>query len=302
MLKQIQVDSENPFVIPFIGASPRDSLLLQKITGLGPPDIDLFIGDYARDGGTYQGRRVNKRPLQLIFTPNPDPALFETITGLREILYRAFLNPQVDSDEVRLVFTEDDGRVRYLTGYTEKHEPNFFDEDTSIPISLICPDPYIRDIDYQLYENDSGWSSFPFYYGGTAENGIEVEVYVNTRSSELNLDLNGKIMQVFANTSNFRTYEAIYISTVPGFRALRRALASDVSDYRTANPSATMREVWDALTAMGQTSALLGGLTSASIWPKLHVQSNIIKIHGPSTSDGNFSIRKLRFQQIYWGL
>lgn len=107
MLTRIDVDSENPFYIPILGAAPKDSLMVRTITGLNPPDKDLFIGDYARDGGSYQGRRVGQRNVVMILDINPNPALGETVSGWRELLYKAFDDPLPDADSVQLTLKDD---------------------------------------------------------------------------------------------------------------------------------------------------------------------------------------------------
>ena len=85
MLKQIDVvygteEDEQALSLPILGLTPKDSLLLRKVTGLNPPDVNLFIGDYSRDGGTYQGRRVESRNVVLTIDLNPNPALGDTVS------------------------------------------------------------------------------------------------------------------------------------------------------------------------------------------------------------------------------
>ena len=52
MLTRVDVQSENPFYLQIRDARPSDSIHVAKIEGLGPPDIDIQMGDYARDGDT----------------------------------------------------------------------------------------------------------------------------------------------------------------------------------------------------------------------------------------------------------
>lgn len=275
MLTRIDVDSENAFFIPILGVTPKDSLLIRKITGLSPPDIDLFIGDYARDGGIYQGRRVGQRNVVLNIDLNPNPALGETVSGLREMLYKAFVDPFADADYVKLTFHDDVGRVRYLVGYTEKFETEIFDIETMVQVSIICPDPYIRDDIQTSLINPSGWTTVPFTYSGTAETGFEAEIYITAATSTLTLENNGKTM-VIART--FAVGDVVRINTNRGSRSM------------TVTPSG------------GSPASIIAGLSPLSPWLELHSQSNTMSVYGTIPSNSIAAVRSLKYTQSYWGV
>lgn len=328
MLTQIDVDSENAFFVPILGATPKDSLLIRKVTGLGPPDIQLFIGDYARDGGIYQGRRVGNRNVVLTVDLNPNPALGETIAGLRELLYKAFVDPQVDADYIKLTLHDDEGNTRYLVGYTEKFETEIFDVDTMAQISIICPDPYIRDdtetvvapADY-LTNPNSGWTTVPFAYAGTAETGFEVEILITVATSTLTLENNGKKMII---NRAFAVGDRVLIGTVRGSRYVTTAtglggnplpfvagqnyvvndlviyngdiykMTTDLNDGLAPDVSTTE---WTK-----QSTSIIAYLTSTSPWLELHSQANTLKVYGAASSNIVATIRSLAYVQSYWGM
>lgn len=329
MLTQIDVDSENAFLVPILGVTPKDSLLIRKITGLNPPDIQLFIGDYARDGGIYQGRRVGNRNVVLTFDLNPNPALGETISGLRELLYKAFVDPLVDADYIKLTLHDDLGRVRYLVGYTEKFETEVFDVETMAQISIICPDPYIRDdvetvktpSDYTTNPN-SGWTIVPFTYNGTAETGFEVEILITVATSVLTLENNGKTMVI---NKAFSVGDRVLIGTVRGSRYItvttglgagaplpfdptHNYVVNDLVIYNGGiykmttdlndglAPDVSLSE-WTYLS----TSAI-ASLLSTSPWLELHSQANTLKVYGATTANVVATIRSLSYVQAYWGV
>lgn len=275
MLTQIDVDSENAFFVPILGVTPKDSLLIRKITGLTPPDPDLFIGDFSRDGGTYQGRRVGQRNVVLTIDLNPNPALDETISGLREMLYKAFMDPQVDGDYVKLNFHLDDGRVLYLVGYTEKFEGDLFDVETLLQISLICPDPYLRDNVQQVLTHPKGWATVQFSYAGTAETGFEAEIQVNSPTSTLTIDNNGKTMVI---NRDFASGDMVRVNTVRGSRSLT------------------------VQTGASPETSIVASLTPTSPWLELHSQMNALKVYGATTGDLIASVRSLKYTQAYWGI
>lgn len=275
MLTQIDVNSENAFYVTILGATPKDSLLVRKITGLNPPDTNLFMGEYARDGGIYQGRRVGNRNVVITMDLNPNPALGETVSGLREMLYKAFMDPLVEADYLQLNLHDDLGRVRYLVGYTEKFDTEVFDVETMAQISLICPDPYLRDFNEIILNNVAGWTTVPFVYGGTAETGFTASIKINQATSVLTLENNGKLMVI---NRSFAIGDVVTVVTTRGLRSL------------TVTPSG------------GATISILANLAVTSPWLELHSQANTMKVYGASTASLPASVTQLRYRQAYWGV
>jgi hypothetical protein len=279
LLTRIDVLSENAFYLPILGITPKDSLLIRKITGLNPPDINLFMGDYARDGGYYGGRRVGNRNVVVTMDLNPNPANGETVSGLREMLYKAFVDPQVDGDYIKMLLHDDDGRKRYLLGYVEKFETDIFDVETLAQISIICPDPYLRDDEETVYSNATGWTTVNFPYAGTAETGFEVWIYINTSTVStpmIQLKNNNKTMVL---NGPFYAGEIIKINTTRGARSIMKTPVGAVSDV-----------------------SALSSLTADSPWLELHSQANEMKVFGSAESDSVATIRQIKFVQSYWGI
>lgn len=279
MLTQIDVvygneSGEQALALPILGVTPKESLLIRKVTGLNPPDPTLFIGEYARDGGFYQGRRVGARNVVLTMDLNPNPALGETISGLREILYKTFMDPQVDADYIRLVLHDDDNNMRYLVGYAEKFETEIFDIETMAQVSIICPDPYIRDQMETVLEHPTGWISVPFTYAGTAETGMEVDIEVTADTPTVTFSNNNRTMVI---NYPFVDGDMIHINTKRGERDI-------------------------TLDRGGVIIPLIAKLDSLSRWLELHSQSNEMKVYGLTTTDLNAVVRKLTYTATYWGV
>lgn len=274
MLTQIDVVYDGPLgeqalALPILGVTPKESLLIRKVTGLNPADIDLFIGDYARDGGTYQGRRVGNRNVVLTIDLNPNPALGETISGLRDLLYKTFVDPLVDADHVELVLHSDDGRVRNLFGYTEKFETEIFDIETLAQISLLCPDPYIRDLTETVLTNATNtWLIVPFTYTGTAETGFYTQINMSADAAAMTLTNNGRSM-VFNYA--FHANDIIHIDTQRGQRSA-------------------------VVSRGGVSTSLLPYLATTSPWLEIHSQTNTLSV---STGAG---VKTLKYRSAYWGV
>jgi len=284
---------ETALGLPILGVTPKESLLIRKVTGLDAPPRDLFIGDFARDGGIYQGSRVGNRNVVMTIDLNPNPALGETVQGLRDVLYKTFMDPLVDADYVELVLHDDDNNLRNLYGYTEKLETEIFDVETLAQISMICPDPYIRDVVETVLTNASGtWLLVPFTYGGTAETGFEVEVQITSNVGVLNLTNNGKTMVI---TDTFLAGDVIYVNTNRGSRDVRKATIAQADAIRTAHPTWTLNEVWTELIRLGQGLPMISKLSSSSPWLELHSLTNTMTVNAST------GIKRLVYRASYWG-
>lgn len=295
MITHVSVASENAFVLPIHGITPKESLLLRSVTGLNPPDVDLFIGDYARDGGYYHGRRVGKRNIVLTIDLNPNPALGETVQGWRDFLYKAFFDPQIEGDYLRLNLYDDLGRELYVVGYVDKFDDDMFSENTTVMISMICPDPYIRQAGFTTLWNGSGWITVPFNYHGSAEVGFEVELPILSSTSQLVLSNNSKSITV---TYPFVPGNTVYVNTNRGARDILMANSVEVE----ARSSMTVVDRWKELESGGFTTSLISGLSSSSRWIELHSQNNSMNVHGHEANDGRVVIQTLAYQESYWGV
>lgn len=296
MLTRVGIEIEDQeLFIPIMGVSTKDSLLIRQITGLNPPDIDLFIGEYSRDGGLYQGRRVGNRNVVMTLDLNPNPALGETIAGLREMLYKAFVDPLVDADYVKLNLYDDNNlqygysepRTRYVVGYTEKFETEIFDVETMAQISLICPDPYLRDEFQTVLTHPSGWTTVPFKYTGTAETGFEATITITAPTDVLTLTNNSVTDNDWDSnfhrgrmilTREFEIGDEVMIRTIRGERRI------------TVTP------------AGGTEVSAVANLSPLSPWLELHSQANTMRVYGETPADYVASIRDLRYTQSYWGI
>lgn len=294
--------------VPLLGVTPKDSLLVRSISGLTPPDQTLFIGERAGDGGFYQGRRTGTRNVVIVADINPNPALGETVDGWRKILYKTFMDPLVDADYVRILLHDHEGSVYYTVGNTEKFESEIFSNESMFQVSLICSDPYIRDLLRTTMRNPpTGWiTTPPIIYTGTAETGFVLEIHPNATQANMWIDLNGRKMQLTtASGQEFNNTELVYVNTIQDERAVRRASLADVAAWRAANDPTNLKsvkEVWDALTKLGQTTSLLGALSNASTWLYLHSQANVMSVYSTTTADASFSIYTVEYRGSYWGL
>lgn len=279
MLKQVDIvyvneSGEQALALKIQDVSPKDSLHVRKITGLDPPSIDVFVGEYSRDGGIYQGRRVPSRNPVITFDIHPNYANGETVSGWRETLYRIFLDPSVDADFSQIILREDDGRSRYLVGYAEKFETEIFDVESMCQVSLVCPDPFIRDLQATVLTNIGGWLTVPFTYKGSAETGFETSITITNNTPVLTLANNGKTMVV---NYDFLVGDVVYFNTNRGSRNI-------------------------TVTRLGVTSTLIAQLSPISRWLELHSAANSMTIYGSTSAVRPAGINSLTYTSAYWGV
>lgn len=283
MLSRVVVQSENPFYLEIENAKPDDSIILDRIEGLDPPDIDLFVGDYARDGGFYSGRRVGKRNPVFYFTLNPNYSQGETVSGLRELLYRAFIDPLVVGDAVRVELQDTSRPTRYFTGYAEKIESAIFAKETEMVVSMLCPNPYLYDTTESIV-NSGGASTVPFEYSGTAETGLEIKVDMSAGSDALTLQLN----DIWFMTLNYTFLggDTVYINTRRGERKIEA-------------------------TRDGVTTDIYYTLSAESRWLELHrlattelnpTGENTLKVYGETPADTVANIRQIKSRAAWWAI
>jgi len=179
------------------GAKVSDSFIVRKVSGLEPPDVSLFLGEYSGDGGTYQGRRVGPRNPVFTIDLNPNPRRGETISSLREQLYDVFVGPSDESPYVEVKLFFDNSAPRVLGGYTETFETELFDADTAVQASLVCPDPYIRDVTPTLIDFDPPIQIINTeFYRSSAPCGVALTATVTEDTSNIIFYAGSKSMRV----------------------------------------------------------------------------------------------------------
>lgn len=278
MLTRVDVQSENPFYFNIAEASPRDSIIITKIEGLDPPAVDLYMGEYARDGGFYTGRRVARRNPVLYFLLNPQYDKGETVSGLRELVYKAFLDPRPDDDELSLVLHDTEKPLRKVTGHVEKIETDIFSKDgRDIQVSMLCANPYILNLE-PTEVNTSGPVAL-FEYPGSAETGFEMDLSMTVSSDELFVRVNSD--KVFALDYPFQAGDRVLINSNRGEERIQRIRGTNTQD-------------------------ILYAMTANSSWPQLHSSFNSVRVYGTpvmsSDTPAVANINSLKFQATYWGV
>lgn len=270
MLEQVVIQSSSPTTLNVSNVDPDEILLIKSITGLSPKGLTLFTGEFARDGGYYQGRRAGKRNPVFTFKLNPNYTDDIEVSDIRELLYKMFLEPQVGSDAVQVLLVDDRKPDRYFIGYTEDIDTDMWASDNQAMVSMICTDPYLRSADVTSDSDVTGWISVPLTYDGSAATGFVVQLKIATDTSEVTLDLNGDLMVL---TGDFDVDDIIDISTVEGDRYIR---LNDVD--------------------------ILGSLSASSRWLQLDAVANTLQAYGSVEGDADVLVMSYSYRSAWWGI
>jgi Siphovirus-type tail component, C-terminal domain len=271
MLQQVVLQTASPMTLNIDGADPDEILIIQSISGLSGAKVDLYTGDYARDGGYYQGRRAQKLNPVFHFKLNPNYKDDIEVSDIREILYRMFLEPMAKQDGVHVRLIDDRQPERYFIGYTETIETESFTKDQTAAVSMITVDPYIRSSDPVDQSNAGGWNDIPsIVYDGSAATGLEVTLKVLAATSQLTIDLNGDKMTLL---KAFAINDIVYVNTIQGSRAIKRNGVD-----------------------------IMAALTPDSVWLQLNERDNHLKVYGSAVGDGRVTIIEYKYRGAWWGI
>lgn len=237
MLTGIQVMGAAPQTFPIEGVDPDAVLVLKSISGLTSALAGVQLGEYARAGGYYQGRRPPQRNVVLTFKINPDYAGNVEVSDVRETLYRMFMEPydsgavqsiwSEGSDGVRVHLNDDRRPQRYFVGYCESIEVDHFETPTiKATVSLLVPDPWLKSVVDKFYEANNGLPSgnvynFDFAYAGSADTGFYAQLRTVAATPRVTLELNGAKMIVDKASGNWTAGTLITFDTRDGLRAVK---------------------------------------------------------------------------------
>lgn len=277
MLTSIIVGTTSPTEFKIEDADPNEILIVKSITGLTGPDVTLFTGDYAGDGGYYQGRRAGAMHPTITFKMNPDYANDIEVSDIRKMLYKMFREPAATSDGVQVVLKDDRDPDRYFIAYTDKIDTEPFSQTQTAQVSMVSVYPYLLSVTPVDVVNAGGFSSVPITYDGTADVGFYVKTKIVTAVNTVTIDLNGVTMQIVNPTGNFAVNDIIEVSTVMGSRYIRK-------------------------TTSGVTTDIMAMLTSTSTWLQLNTASETLKVYGTAVADGKAVGTEYKYNSTWWGI
>lgn len=269
MLTEAIIQTSVPTLLKIDDADPDEILILASISGLSDVKVTQFMGEFAREGSYYQGRRAEKRNPVFNFKLQPNYKLDIMPNEIRELLYRMFMEPQRDSDAVQVLLKDDKLPDRYFIGYTETMQADAWVKESKAQISLMTVDAYLRSAEETVATNALGWFTVPTKYEGTADTGLRMTVKVLFDTDELRV-ANGIDVMVF--NGPFVAGDILELSTIQGERAV---IINGVDR--------------------------MAALTASPLWLTLKESQNVLRTYGTTVGDGKAVITAYEYRAAWWG-
>lgn len=137
-VKSVTVTNHNGETLKLDCFRPAASgLYIADLHGLGAPDANINMTNYAViDGALYNSSRAQPRNITMMIQP-----LKPNFEQNRLKVYALFPVKK----KVRLLI-ETHTRLCYIDGYVESCNANVYSTRGQIAVSIICPDPYFREV------------------------------------------------------------------------------------------------------------------------------------------------------------
>lgn len=163
MIKSLTVTNPLGASKKMVLTDPESSgILIANISGLGAEEAQIYTTDLASiDGAIFNSSRLPQRDITMTLMPISNAE--GSVEWHRLEMYKYFPIKQ----KIKMVF-ETENRLAEIEGYVATNQPEIFEQQTSISITVTCPDPYFYDIkQYQGITTKiftSVYKSFQFRY------------------------------------------------------------------------------------------------------------------------------------------
>lgn len=293
----ITAKAENPQgeVLDLMGN--RDMFIVERIDGLNPPPATINTNNiYGMDGSRLNSHYLGTRNIVVTMRLRGDQE------ASRQELYQ-FIDSNVP---VRFYFQNRNRNV-YIDGIVESIEDDMFVQTQSMMASIICPDPYFRDVSETVVELENSRSGFEFPFSINLGEPIEFGTYEAGRSTEVISDTQTEISFEIEITprknlvyfdyimvQNILTGEKIGFSGWPnddGF-CVGDVIRISTDPY---HPTITLQH---GATIYNRISALIPGATFFS----LHPGRNLFAYDCDPATDAEFLDINLKFRKKYRGV
>lgn len=272
---------QGPVTFDILDVDPNEILVVKSISGLDAPKITLFTGDYAGNGGYYQGRRFDQRNPVFTFKINPqysygDPLVGDlSVSQVRRMLYNWFLNPTPGMNQLRVTLETDQLPDLYFDGSVESIDTDLWEREQTAMVSMLALDPFLKSVAADTWSGSVNSINVP--YVGDVATGIEAtftmgpNTYLNFRMS--GTDRPTQLMTLHHPTSEFNPGDQVYINTIEGQRAIK-------------------------LNGVDKMSML-----DTDVWPELEQGNNFLEVWGDSPSFTlNSKLNAYSFRCSWWGI
>lgn len=134
----------------------NEKFTIDKITGLTPPAAEISVSENINDGCEFKHERTSKRNVVI------DMYINKPVEDNRIELYTYIKNGKY----IKLYF-ENGRRNVWIEGYVETLEIDNFSMTTSCQISILCPDPWWKDVEEAINSINTIKGNFYFPFSTT---------------------------------------------------------------------------------------------------------------------------------------
>lgn len=166
----------------------EENYQVTEVSGLNPPNANINTSSYANgDGSSFNSSRIPDREIVITVHINGD------IPKNRLTLYKHFRNK-----EWCKIYYEDDLRDVFIEGYVQAFEVSSFTQKQVAQISILCPNPYFKDLETIVQSISKIINNFTFPFSINEDEPVEFSTIelekitnvINDSESETGLIIN----------------------------------------------------------------------------------------------------------------
>lgn len=166
----------------------EENYQVTEVSGLNPPNANINTSSYANgDGSSFNSSRIPDREVVITVYINGD------IQKNRLALYKNFRNK-----EWCKIYYKDDLRDVFIEGYVQALEVSSFVQKQVAQISILCPNPYFKDVETIVQSISKIINNFTFPFSINEDEPVEFSTIelekitnvINDSESETGLIIN----------------------------------------------------------------------------------------------------------------
>lgn len=171
----------------------EENYQVTDISGLNPPNANINTSNYANgDGSSFNSSRIPNREVVITVYINGD------IQKNRITLYKFFRNK-----EWCKIYYKDEYRDVFVEGYVQTLEVTPFVQKQVAQISILCPDPYLKDVEMIVQSISKVIKRFTFPFSINTDEPIPISSFdpekvtnvINDSESKTGMIINVKFMR-----------------------------------------------------------------------------------------------------------
>lgn len=221
----LKLENENKNII---NINDEVNYVILSVSGLNPPSGSIFTSKSpTRKGVKYNGSTLNERNIMLKIK------ILGDIENNRNALY-----DWVDSENYIKVYYQNGLKNVYCEGHVEDCDIDFFTDNETVNLAIICENPYWKDLNEISKEISTILSQFTFSFA-IDENGIPFSTSTNNNTTNIFNGGNEVGIKMFIKfkgvVSNISIYDAN--NTNRRFKILKTFYENEIVEINTeTNP------------------------------------------------------------------